>query len=123
MCDTQPSVIGGAAREFVLSGRLDNLASSFCALKAMLAAGGDGSGSLKEETGVRMIALFDNEEVGSESTAGAGGTVLSDALRRTTVALCKAGLPCHDARQVSLHCLPSLISCGTGRHMTRRAFS
>jgi aspartyl aminopeptidase len=44
---------------------------------------------LKEETGVRMIALFDNEEVGSDSTAGAGGTVLSDALRRTTVALCK----------------------------------
>jgi len=44
-CD--PLVIGGAAREFVLSGRLDNLASSFCALKAMLAAGGDGRGSLK----------------------------------------------------------------------------
>jgi aspartyl aminopeptidase len=85
VCDTQPSVIGGAAREFIYSGRLDNLASSFCALKALLDAGG--GGSLANETGVRMIALFDNEEVGSDSTAGAGGTVVADALRRAINAL------------------------------------
>ena len=86
VCDTQPSVIGGAAREFIYSGRLDNLASSFCALKALLDAGG--GGSLENETGVRMIALFDNEEVGSDSTAGAGGTVVADAVHRTINALC-----------------------------------
>jgi|TARA_B100001142_G_scaffold326073_1_gene380857 aspartyl aminopeptidase len=87
VCDTQPSVIGGAAREFIYSGRLDNLASSFCALKALLHAGG-GDGDLENETGVRMIALFDNEEVGSDSTAGAGGTMVADAVNRTARALC-----------------------------------
>ena len=89
VCDVQPSVIGGAAREFIYSGRLDNLASSFCALKALIEAG-DGGG-LDNETGVRMIALFDNEEVGSDSTSGAGGTVVADAINRTVATLCAGG--------------------------------
>ena len=89
VCDVQPSVIGGAAREFIYSGRLDNLASSFCALKALIEAG-DGGG-LENETGVRMIALFDNEEVGSDSTHGAGGTLVADAINRTVATLCAGG--------------------------------
>jgi aspartyl aminopeptidase len=33
VCDTQPSTVAGASEEFIFSGRLDNLAMSFCALK------------------------------------------------------------------------------------------
>lgn len=32
-CDTQPSLVAGAAKEFIFSGRLDNLCMSFCSLK------------------------------------------------------------------------------------------
>ena len=87
VCDVQPSVIGGAACEFIFSGRLDNLASSFCALKALLEGGKDGS--LANENSIRMIALFDNEEVGSGSTTGAAGSLLADVVRRTLKVLCR----------------------------------
>ncbi|XP_031104436.1 probable aspartyl aminopeptidase [Ipomoea triloba] len=40
--------------------------------------------SLQDETGVRMVALFDHEEVGSNSAQGAGSPVMLDALSRIT---------------------------------------
>ncbi|KAJ6418117.1 hypothetical protein OIU84_001492 [Salix udensis] len=83
VCDTQPSVIAGAAKEFIFSGRLDNLCSSFCSLKALIDATSSES-DLKDESGVRMVALFDHEEVGSNSAQGAGSPVMLDALSRIT---------------------------------------
>ncbi|KMZ75010.1 Aspartyl aminopeptidase, putative, expressed [Zostera marina] len=83
ICDTQPSVFGGSQKEFIFSGRLDNLCMSFCSLKALI----DSTSSencLDSEPGVRMVALFDNEEVGSNSAQGAGSPVLLDALTRVT---------------------------------------
>ncbi|PNH02554.1 putative aspartyl aminopeptidase, partial [Tetrabaena socialis] len=43
--------------------------------------------SLAEETGVRSVALFDHEEVGSESAQGAGGPVMRDTITRVASAL------------------------------------
>ncbi|KAH8492883.1 hypothetical protein H0E87_022217 [Populus deltoides] len=83
VCDTQSSVIAGAAKEFIFSGRLDNLCSSFCSLKALIDATSTES-DLKDESGVRMVALFDHEEVGSDSAQGAGSPVMLDALSRIT---------------------------------------
>lgn len=40
--------------------------------------------SLEDETGVRMVALFDHEEVGSNSAQGAGSPAMLDALSRIT---------------------------------------
>jgi aspartyl aminopeptidase len=40
--------------------------------------------SLEDETGVRMVALFDHEEVGSNSAQGAGSPVMLNALSRIT---------------------------------------
>jgi len=36
LCDTQPSVIAGAMKEFIFSGWLDSLCMSFCSLKICL---------------------------------------------------------------------------------------
>ena len=40
--------------------------------------------SLENEPGVRMAALFDHEEVGSNSAQGAGSPVMLNALSRIT---------------------------------------
>ncbi|KAF7026395.1 hypothetical protein CFC21_038505 [Triticum aestivum] len=81
VCDTQPSCLGGGKNEFIYSGRLDNLASCYCALKSLM----DSSKipeELSNEKGIRMIALFDNEEVGSNSMQGAGAPTIFQAMRR-----------------------------------------
>ncbi|KZV21745.1 aspartyl aminopeptidase family protein [Dorcoceras hygrometricum] len=82
-CDTQQSTIAGALKEFIFSGRLDNLCMSFCSLKALIDTSSSES-SLENETGVRMVALFDHEEIGSNSAQGAGSPVMLDALSRIT---------------------------------------
>ncbi|KAJ4757561.1 hypothetical protein LUZ62_067936 [Rhynchospora pubera] len=78
VCDTQPSCLGGVKNEFIFSGRLDNLASCYCALRSLI----DSSDGLSDETAVRMVALFDNEEVGSNSMQGAGAPTMFQAIRR-----------------------------------------
>ena len=84
---TQPAALGGALDEFIFSGRLDNLANCFCAVKALTSA----DTTLESEPHVRMVALFDNEEVGSSSAMGAGGPVMMDTMKRITENLAATG--------------------------------
>jgi aspartyl aminopeptidase len=76
--DTQPSAVGGIYDEFIFSPRLDNQVSCFCAVRALL----DASDTVDADTMVRMVALFDHEEVGSSSSPGAAGSVLPDIIER-----------------------------------------
>ncbi|XP_073223901.1 probable aspartyl aminopeptidase isoform X1 [Cicer arietinum] len=86
VCDTQPSCLGGGNNEFIFSGRLDNLASSYCALRALIDSC-ESSSDLASEHAIRMVALFDNEEVGSDSAQGAGAPTMFQAMRRIVASL------------------------------------
>jgi aspartyl aminopeptidase len=93
--DTSPAAVGGPDFEFILSARLDNLLMSHACIESLLdslqAAGGASeeaataaatSTSVPDDGVVRVVALFDNEEVGSGSIAGAGSNLMESVLRR-----------------------------------------
>jgi len=84
--DTQKASISGAGKEFLCSARLDDLASCFVATQALIEHAND-QAAIANDVDVSLIALFDNEEVGSESTAGAGSPIMSEAVRRITTAM------------------------------------
>lgn len=84
--DTQKSARIGLAEEFLASARLDNLLSCFVSLNAFLNSAGDQSA---------VLALFDHEEVGSQSHIGAQGNLLTAFIERL--------MPASEARFRILH--------------------
>ena len=77
--DLQGGSVGGVDNEFLFSARVDNLASCHAAVEALL-----GSGEPTSPT--RVVALYDHEEIGSQSDAGAKSRFLSSVLERVAQA-------------------------------------
>ncbi|MBN2816162.1 MAG: M18 family aminopeptidase [Campylobacterales bacterium] len=71
--DVQQASFVGLNRDFIASARLDNLLSCYVGMLTLC--------SVTQETPMLFIAS-DHEEVGSESTSGAGGSFLENTLRR-----------------------------------------
>ena len=74
--DTQPACLGGAYDEFIYSRALDNLMMSFISTHALIRhTKAAASSSSAASNAINVVALFDNEEVGSESYQGAGAAL------------------------------------------------
>ena len=80
LADATPACTFGAHGEFISSGRLDDLSMCWAGVEAMLAA----SSEVPDTT--RVLALFDNEETGSQTKQGAGSPFLSYMLKRVALA-------------------------------------
>lgn len=80
--DLTPARRIGGEGELIASGRLDNLATSYAAVRALLQAVAEPGGA----STVPVIVLFDHEEVGSSSERGAQSTFLPAWLERIVLA-------------------------------------
>lgn len=76
--DLTASAITGADGDFISAPRLDNQATCYAGLEALLAA--------PATAHVPVLALFDHEEVGSQSDHGAQSDLLLTVLERITLA-------------------------------------
>ena len=78
LADATPSCTFGIHNEFISSGRLDDLSMCFAGLEAMLAA--------PTTATTKVLAIFDNEETGSQTKQGAGSPFLASMLKRIAMA-------------------------------------
>jgi aminopeptidase I len=74
--DIQPATTGGLDHEFIFAGRIDDKLCSWAAIKALLNTTPSSSSQIK------MVALFDDEEVGSLLRQGARGNFLPTVMER-----------------------------------------
>ena len=78
LADATPACTFGAHNELISSGRLDDLSMCFAGLEALLA-------SQPTDT-TQVLAIFDNEETGSQTKQGDGSPFLSYMLKRIALA-------------------------------------
>lgn len=73
--------IGGLNDEFIMAPQIDNLECSSACLEAFV--------NSSNQKSVNVLALFDNEEIGSRTRQGAASQMLSDVLERVSYSLNK----------------------------------
>ena len=81
LTDTTPACTFGAHDEFISSGRLDDLSMCYAGLEAITAANPTNT--------TQVLAIFDNEETGSQTKQGAASPFLASILKR--IALSQSG--------------------------------
>lgn len=78
LADATRACTFGVHNEFISSGRLDDLSMCYAGLEALLAS--------PSAVRTKVLAIFDNEETGSQTKQGAGSPFLASMLKRIAVA-------------------------------------
>ncbi|KAL5387411.1 hypothetical protein DPSP01_003634 [Paraphaeosphaeria sporulosa] len=74
--DIQPAQLGGLGKEFIFAGRIDDKLCSWAAIQALL------NTTTASSSQIKLVALFDDEEVGSLLRQGARGNFLPSVVER-----------------------------------------
>jgi len=82
--DTQPATVGGLDKEFIFAGRIDDKLCSWAAIQALIESQDTGS---DDSSIIKVVGLFDDEEIGSLLRQGARGNFLPQALERAVGSL------------------------------------
>ncbi len=78
LADATPACTFGIHNEFISSGRLDDLSMCYAGLEALVAS------PCSNKT--KVLAIFDNEETGSQTKQGAGSPFLASIIKRIAMA-------------------------------------
>ncbi|MEM8925949.1 MAG: M18 family aminopeptidase [Actinomycetota bacterium] len=106
--DTQPPAVVGRDGDLFASARIDNQVSAFCAIRAIT----DVVDGVERGDRIPMVALYDHEEIGSESATGAAGALLASTMERVAAA---RGL---DRARYLASLARSLVVSADGAHAT-----
>lgn len=82
--DTQPAQLGGLNKDFIFGGRIDDKLCSWSAVEGLLAAP-------EPKSAINLVALFDDEEIGSLLRQGAKGNFLPGTIERVSEVFASEG--------------------------------
>ncbi|KAF2462731.1 uncharacterized protein BDR25DRAFT_274046 [Lindgomyces ingoldianus] len=80
--DYQPATIGGLEKEFIFAGRIDDKLCSWAAIQALINSTSTFSRTHSASSQIKIVALFDDEEIGSLLRQGARGNFLPTIVER-----------------------------------------
>lgn len=80
--DYAPAILSGLDKEFISAGRIDDKLCSWAALAGLIH-----SEDAESDGGIKLVALFDDEEIGSLLRQGARGNFLPTVIERSVESL------------------------------------
>lgn len=87
--DTQPAQTGGLEKEFIFGGRIDDKICSWAAIEGLLASAA--TPSAEGDGLIKLVGVFDDEEIGSQLRQGAKSNFLPGTVERIVEAFSGTG--------------------------------